>query len=239
MAVQSSTGTLDMARHTSAFQRRFIVVDDHEAVLSGTVPALQNHYPQSIIETAQTLNDAFRILGTQPNWDLVVVDLSIPKNKGESASPRFGIELLKSLLESKMAPNILVLSTDTKPITRLKSCINGYEGGFVVMDKSQSLDEMLQMAGFSLRGSVYWPKASSGVGSTVPKEFDHRWIKVLTLKFEEGLTDKAIATELQVSDRTIRNYWIRLQDSLGIPSDPKRDVRIQIWNTARELGLVD
>lgn len=220
------------------FHQQFLVIDDHEAILNGTVPALQRHYPGANILTAQTFDEAFQFLNTAQEWNLVVVDLSIPKIKGGPASPTFGVDLLKHLLRTKVAPNILVLSTDTKPIIRLKSFINGYEGGFVVMDKGQSLDEMLQMVGFALRGSVYWPKSlESGAASS--QEFDHRWLQVLKLKFEDGLTDKAIASELEVSDRTIRNYWIRLQDSLGIPNDPKRDVRIQIWHTAKELGLVD
>ncbi|MEH1947249.1 MAG: hypothetical protein V7K77_09855 [Nostoc sp.] len=37
-------------------------------------------------------------------------------------------------------------------------------------------------------------------------EFDRKWLEVLTLKYQEGLTDKAIAHKMLVSDRTVRNY---------------------------------
>ena len=238
MSQPASNINSTLSNMPTALHQKFLVIDDHEAILNGTLPALQNHYPNANIFTAQTFDEALRIFKASQDWNLAVVDLSIPKSKGELASPEFGIDLLKHFLNTKIAPNILVLSTDTKPIIRLKSFINGYEGGFVVMDKGQSLDEMIQMAGFALRGSVYWPK-SLNYGGASPQEFDHRWIQVLKLKFENGLTDKAIASELAVSDRTIRNYWIRLQDSLCVPNDPNHDVRIQIWNTAKGWGLVD
>lgn len=44
----------------------------------------------------------------------------------------------------------------------------------------------------------------------------------------KGLTDKAIAQKMLVSDRTVRNYWIRLQDSLGVYDEPGKELRIQI-----------
>jgi len=70
-------------------------------------------------------------------------------------------------------------------------------------------------------------------------EFDRKWLEVLTLKFQEGLTDKAIAERMAVSDRTVRNYWIRLQDALGVYDQPNKDLRIQIEIEARKIGLIN
>jgi DNA-binding NarL/FixJ family response regulator len=69
-------------------------------------------------------------------------------------------------------------------------------------------------------------------------EFDRKWLEVLTLKFQEGLTDKAIAERMAVSDRTVRNYWIRLQDALGVYDKPDKELRIQIEIEARKIGLI-
>jgi hypothetical protein len=41
-----------------------------------------------------------------------------------------------------------------------------------------------------------------------------------------------------IAERTLRNYWIRIQDALEIPDDPDQDVRIQIELTARKNGLI-
>jgi DNA-binding NarL/FixJ family response regulator len=212
---------------------RFLVVDDHEAVLQGTLPALQTAYPQAEIVTAQDGQSALALLKTG-QFDLAVVDLSIPDCPGALATPDVGLHLVETLLASPLAPNIAVLSTDISPLVRLKSIIKGYEGGFAAMDKSLPLQEMLNLIGFAMRGSVYLPQKVKS-----RPEFHPNWLEMLKLRFEEGLTDKAIAKRMGTSDRTIRNYWIRIQDTLRIGDDPDKDVRVQIEIEARKIGLIN
>ena len=222
-----------MARETSKrITQKFLVVDDHEAILEGTVPALKEKYPAAIILTAQDAQTA-RQQVEQYHPNLVMVDLSIPEKPHAHAHPEVGLQFLKSLMESNVAPNLVVLSTNVKPLVRLKPGINAYEGGFATMDKSLPIREMLRLIDLALRGSIY---LSPDVRSHT--EFDQKWIDVLTLKFQEGLTDKAIAERMKVSDRTVRNYWVRLQDALGIYDEPDKDLRIQIAIEARKLGLI-
>jgi DNA-binding NarL/FixJ family response regulator len=210
----------------------FLVVDDHEAILEGTVPAIQKQYPEAEIFTAQERQTAERIIASYAPV-LIVLDLSIPERPQDRASPAVGLALLQTLLKSDLAPNILVLSTDIHPLVRLKSVINGYGGGFAAADKSAPIREMLQLVATAMRGSVFLP-------STVRSrpEFDAKWLRMLKLKFEDGLTDKAISKQMALSERTIRNYWVRIQDTLGIPDDPDHDLRVQIEITARDMGLI-
>ncbi|HEY9616290.1 MAG TPA: response regulator transcription factor [Microcoleaceae cyanobacterium] len=213
-------------------KQTFLVVDDHEAILEGTVPALKRTYPAADVLTAQDLQTAQTQLKYYHPM-LIVLDLSLPEKPHTSASPEVGIRFLKALIESRLAPNIVVLSTNIKPLVQLKPMINAYEGGFAAMDKSLPIREMLRLVDFALRGSIYLPPELRA-----RPEFDRRWLEVLTLKFQEGLTDKAIAERMQVSDRTVRNYWIRLQDALGVYDEPDKDLRIQIEIAARKLGLL-
>lgn len=210
----------------------FLVVDDHEAILEGTVPALQRTYPGAEILTAQDIQTAQTQIGYY-HPTLVVLDLSVPQQPYAIASAEVGIQFLKTLIESKLAPNIVVLSTNIKPLVQLKPMINAYEGGFAAMDKSLPIREMLRLVDFALRGSIYLPPELRA-----RSEFDRKWLEVLALKFQEGLTDKAIADRMQVSDRTVRNYWVRLQDALGIYDEPDKDLRIQIAIAARKRGLL-
>jgi DNA-binding NarL/FixJ family response regulator len=214
-------------------QHIFLVVDDHETILEGTVPALKKEYPDANIFTAgdaQTAQELIRCY--RPN--LILLDLSIPAKPDNHASLDVGMQLLKLLMESHLAPNIMVLSTYIKPLIQLKPMINAYEGGFAAVDKSLPIREMLRLLDFALRGSVYLPPELRS-----RPEFDRKWLQVLKLKYQDGLTDKAIAERLQVSDRTIRNYWIRLQDALGVYDDPEKDLRIQIEIAARKIGLLN
>lgn len=212
---------------------RFLVVDDHEAILEGTIPALRDRYPSAEIFTAQDRKTArTQIECYHPN--LVMIDLSLPEEPNALPRMDVGIQLLESLMQSHLAPNIVVLSTNIKPLVRLKPIINTYEGGFAAMDKSLPIREMLKFIDLALRGSVYLP---SEVRSR--PEFDEKWLEVLRLKYQEGISDRAIAERLGITDRTIRNYWVRIQDALGVYDDPERDLRVQIELAARRAGLIN
>ncbi|MGV0028180.1 DNA-binding response regulator [Phormidesmis priestleyi] len=217
---------------TDSIKQIFLVVDDHEAILQGTVPALQTAYPAAEVLTAQDIQMAQLQMGSRPPT-LIVLDLSLPEKPHAPASSEVGLHFLKTLFEGQLAPNILVLSTNIQPLVQLKPMINAYEGGFAAMDKSLPIQEMLRLVDFALRGSIYLPPQIRS-----RTEFDPKWLEVLTLKFQEGLTDKAIAQRMRVSDRTIRNYWIRLQDALHVYDEPEKELRVQIELAARKLGLI-
>jgi DNA-binding NarL/FixJ family response regulator len=217
---------------TDSTKQIFLVVDDHEAILEGTVPALQRTCPVAEVLTASDIQMAQFQMGSHSPV-LVVLDLSLPNKPHTPASSDIGLHFLKTLMQSQQAPNILVLSTNIQPLVLLKPIINAYEGGFAAMDKSLPIREMLRLIDFALRGSIYLPPQLRS-----RTEFDPKWLKVLNLKFQEGLTDKAIAQKMQVSDRTIRNYWIRLQDALGVYDEPGKELRVQIEIAARKLGLI-
>ena len=214
-------------------QQRFLVVDDHAAILEGTVPALNENYPEAQVLTAQNQHDAKQIAELY-RPDLVILDLSIPEKFGFPATLEKGLELLQTLMNSSFAPNILILSTNVKPLIRLKPKISVYEGGFAAMDKSLPIANMLDLVSVVLRGSIYLPESVKS-----RPEFNAKWLEMLELKFKEGLTDKAIAKKMQISDRTIRNYWIRVQDTLNIADEPDKDLRVQIEIVARKMGLIE
>lgn len=135
-------------------KQKFLVVDDHEAILEGTIPALKGKYPATEILTAQDAQSAqSQVERYHP--DLVIVDLSIPEKPHTTANPEVGIQFLKTLMKVSPAPNIMVLSTNVKPLVRLKPLINAYEGGLAAMDKSLPIKEMLKFIDFALRGLIY------------------------------------------------------------------------------------
>ncbi|MEM6450833.1 MAG: response regulator transcription factor [Cyanobacteria bacterium P01_D01_bin.105] len=211
---------------------RFLVIDDHEAILAGTVPALQGAYPQAAIATAKDMRAAQQELARHLP-DLVIVDLSLPESSAGTASAEVGMRLIDSLISSEQAPNIMVLSTNVKPLVRLKPVINAYGGGFVALDKSAPIEEMLHSVEIALRGSTHLPPELRK-----RPEFDRKWLTVLKLKYQKGFSDRAIAKEMGISDRTVRNYWVRIQDSLGIHESPDLDLRVQIRIAARRAGLI-
>ncbi|AFY57185.1 response regulator containing a CheY-like receiver domain and an HTH DNA-binding domain [Rivularia sp. PCC 7116] len=221
-----------MTEQLDSIKQKILIVDDHEAILEGTIPALRTKYPIAEIFTAKDSQTAEKLL-EQYHFDLVVVDLSLPRKPDDFAKVEVGMHLLANLMQSNDAPNIVVLSTNIKPLVRIKRIVNTYEGGFAAMDKSLPLTEMLKFVDIAQRGSIYLPKEVRS-----RPEFDRKWLEVLTLKYQEGLSDKAIAKRMSITDRTVRNYWIRIQDALGVFDSPDKDLRVQIEIAARKAGLI-
>ncbi|WP_204150011.1 response regulator transcription factor [Leptolyngbya sp. CCY15150] len=214
-------------------KQRILVVDDHEAVLNGTVSTLKQQYSDADLFTAQDAEMARQqIEATHP--DLVVMDLSIPETAGEAARTEVGIQLLRTLMQQYPSLNIVVQSAYVKALVRLKPAINAHEGGFTIADKSLPLREMLTKVDWALQGLVYTPRdMRTGL------ELKPEWVNVLKLAFEAGLQDKAIALELNVSERTVRHYWTQVQDALDVYPEPGKNIRIQTELRAREEGLID
>ena len=70
-------------------------------------------------------------------------------------------------------------------------------------------------------------------------ELDPHWLELLRLRFEHGYNDRAIAQKMGLTDRTIRNYWARIQNALNIDKHPNKDIKVLIGLKARSLGLID
>ena len=210
-----------------------VVIDDHELVLDGTVNLLKDHYPDATIQIAQT-RQAGQALIEQLQPDLVVVDLSIPESEGDTARFETGIELLKTLMQCYPTLNIVVQSMNPKPLVRLKPMIDDHEGGFTIADKKLRRDEMLTKLDMALKGGTFLPKEMK-LGLEVKPE----WLELLRLAYQEGLQDKAIAKEMNISDRTVRNYWTKVQDALSVYPEDNQNLRTQVGIRAREEGLID
>ena len=211
----------------------FVVVDDHEAVLGGTVAALQAEYPDAQIITATTAKEAEeQVAGANPN--LVVMDLSMPYRANDAVQTETGIELLRTLMNTYPMLNIVVQSAHVRSLVRIKPLIDLHVGGLTIADKSLPLKEMLKKVDWALQGLIYTPR-DMRAGLEVKPE----WIEVLTLAFQDGLKDKAIAESMNVSERTVRHYWSKAQDALGVYPEPDKNIRIQTELSAREQGLID
>lgn len=223
---------------TEPVKLKILVVDDHEVVLGGTIDLLQRQYPQAEILTAQTVESALEQVKLQTP-DLVVLDLSLPEKKGGIAQADAGIQLLKKLMQDYPTLNLIVQSTHVKALVRIKPEIDKHNGGFTVADKSLSSQEMLTRVEWALNGITHTKDIRPGRTLEVKPD----WLMVLKLAFHEGLQDRAIARRMQVSERTVRHYWTKIQDVLDVyPEEDKLDgknIRIQTEIRAREEGLID
>lgn len=211
----------------------FIVVDDHESVLEGTCSVLQGQYPEAKILSA-TMSSEVEPLIQDAQPTLAVMDLSIPAKQGDKPSIDNGLQLLQAVLTAHPRLNLVIQSAHAKSIIRLKPIIESHQAGFTIADKSLPSKEMLVKVDWSLKGLLYTPpEMRTGL------EIKPEWLTLLQLAFVDGITDKAIAQKMNVSERTVRHYWTRTQDALEVYPDEGINIRIQTYNKARHFGLLD
>lgn len=131
----------------------------------------------------------------------------------------------------------MVQTSYVKALIRIKHKIDNHQGGFVIADKRLPKEEMLMRANLALHGATHTQDIKTGI------ELKSEWSEVLQLAFKKGLTDEAIAKKMYKSQRTVRTYWTRIQDVVGVYPDDCRqngqNVRIQTEVRAREKGLID
>ena len=227
--------TMSKVLSETSNQTKFLVVDDHEIVLNGTLDILKKQYPDAKIFTALTAQKAIEQMEiNQP--ELVVTDLSIPEKPGENARVDTGIKLLKTLMKDYPTLNLVVQSTYVEALVRIKLDIDAHQGGFTVADKSISSQEMLTRVDWAIQGLTHTKDIR---GKLKGLEVKQEWLTLLSLAFEEGLQDKEIARRMQISERTVRNYWTKIQDTLGVYPEAGKNIRIQTQIRAREEGLID
>ncbi|MBV9386189.1 MAG: response regulator transcription factor [Chroococcidiopsidaceae cyanobacterium CP_BM_ER_R8_30] len=215
--------------------QKILVIDDHELVLGGTLDVLRRQYPDAQILTAQTAESVqTQVKSFQP--DLVVIDLSIPEKRGVPARTETGIQLLKTLMKNFPNLNIVVQSANVKSLVRIKPDIDAHKGGLTVADKSLSSKEMLTRVDWALQGLTHTKDIK---GMRTGLEVKPEWLTVVTLAFQEGLQDKAIAERMCVSERMVRHYWTKVQDALDVYPEDGKNIRIQTEMRAREEGLID
>lgn len=214
---------------------KILVVDDHEIVLGGTIDLLKQQYPEAEIFTAQTARSTLeQVQKVSP--DLVVMDLSIPETEAQTARIDTGIQVLRTLMQTYSNLNLTVQSTYVRSLVRIRPEIDAHKGGFTAIDKSLSSQDMLTRLEWARQGVTH-TKDIQGVQTGL--EVKPEWLTLLSLAFGEGLQDKTIAKRMQVSERTVRHYWTKVQDVLEVYPEEGKNIRIQTEMRAREEGLID
>lgn len=218
-----------------------LLIDDHPSVLKGTELIIQQQYPQATIQTASHGSEAIayfsKHLVSQEGSScphLIITDLSMPMTVGDESKLDAGLEVLETFMAQNPTINLVVQTAHPKALIRLKPMINQHQGGFTIAPKNLSMDEFLVQVDWSLKGLMFTPRElRAGL------EIQQEWLELLQLAFEKGMQDKAIANQMNVSERTVRNYWTKIQDALKVYPDAGKNMRIQTEIKARETGLID
>ncbi|WP_078312533.1 response regulator transcription factor [Mycobacterium sp. 96-892] len=188
------------------------LVDDHEIVRYGVADLIDDEEDLVVIGQASSVAEAMaRIPALNP--DIAVLDIRLPDGNG--------IELCRDLRSRCPALNCLMLTSFTDEQAMLDAILAG-AGGYVIKDiKGMDLVSAIRTVGSgrslldnrsaaALMDRLRAATQSSPVASLTPQE------QILLELIGQGLTNRQIAGEMFLSDKTVKNYVSRLLAKLGL-----------------------
>ena len=180
----------------------FLIVDDHDLILSGLKNLISDYYPKSTIETLKSAEEAIIKL-SQLQWNFIITDVSLP---GKS-----GIDLVQIVRKKKPASKVIVVTQHTE-LWIIKKLIEAAPDAIVL--KSNEQEEIIKAILSVSNGSNYYSdivyklmieilqkkKTTESIPELTKRELD-------ILRFiAEGLTSKQISDKLFISEKTVEAH---------------------------------
>lgn len=195
---------------------RVLIADNHPIFLEGLARLFQEEEDLECVATAQDGEEAIR-LAQELLPDVAVIDVNMPHISG--------IEALKQIRKTCPSIGILMLSA-YKYSHYVNSSIQAGADGYLMKNiPRHKLIEAIRL--IHAGNGVFNLKASSGVlrrltagadGATAnPSTLHKRELEVLKL-VAKGMTNKQIASELNISDNTVGTHLVNVFRKLKVES---------------------
>ena len=214
---------------------KVLVIDDHPLVQEGVAAALEALGHDVDVIAAADSEQGLAAAAANPDIDLVLLDLALP---GMS-----GLGLISALHQRLPSLPVVVLSALEDP-ENIRNAISAGAMGFVPKSaQTRVLIEALQQV---LEGNVSVPgtlgsapNLPTGGGATGAGTGTEPDVALLTLRQLEvlsrlcqGKTNKQIATELGLSEKTVKAHVTAIFKVLGVVN------RTQAVLVARRIGMI-
>jgi two-component system response regulator DevR len=196
---------------------RVMLVDDHEVVREGLKTLLNRREGMSVVGEAGTVGQSIEVAASVKP-DVVVMDLRLPDGSGIEACREIRSELpgTKVIMLTSYADEDAVMSSilggasayllkQTRG-SQLAEAIEGVARGESLLDPSVTLRVLEEVR-----------KTASGKSNAAPEEaqLNENEQKILYL-IAEGKTNKEIAAEIFLSDKTVKNYVSNILSKLNM-----------------------
>ena len=204
-----------MTDHIEGRPLRLLVVDDHEVVRQGLVSLLERREHFQVVAEAGTAAEAVE-MARKFEPDLVVMDVRLPDGSG--------IEACREIRAEFPATRVVILTSYPDEEAVLSAIIAGASGYLLKQIRSRDLVSALESVG---RGeSLLDPAVTEKVLDRVRRiatgtytdelaQLTHQEQKILLL-VAEGKTNKEIASEVFLSDKTVKNYVSSILSKLNL-----------------------
>ena len=194
---------------------RLLLVDDHEVVRVGLRTVLHNRQGITVVGEAGSKAAAVRV-AKRLRPDIVLMDVRLPDGSG--------VEACRAILASHPTTRIIFLTSYADDESVLAAVLAGAQGYVLKnIDSSLLIRSIRQVSnGQSIlnpaltQRTLNWIKAwPAQAGPVRGQSLSPQEERVLAL-VAEGLTNKEIATTMQLSDKTVKNYLANMFQKLQI-----------------------
>lgn len=210
----------------SAYQ--VIIADDHPLFRAAMRQAVGSVLDNADIAEAESLATLEKVAEQHPDADIVLLDLKMPGARGFSS-------LLFLRQQYPGLPVIIVSAADDTNIVRRSLDFGAV--GFI--PKSASISDIGKAIATVLEGNVYFPhidtnqppdEMSVQLSSLTPQQY-----RVLSM-LSDGVLNKQIAFELNVSEATIKAHMTAIMRKLGVHSRTQAALVAQQLNISDSIG---
>lgn len=195
---------------------RILILDDHELVRKGLRTFLDREPDLLVVGEAGTLADALPLVA-RLHPHLMLLDMKLPDVSG--------IESCRQLLAA--APNLRVLVlTGHAEATTVAAAIKSGAHGYILKDvKLDDLGQAIRTVAAG-RGyldpritqyALHWIR--TGVSQTSPLQGPRTLSpqeRLIMPLLAQGKTNKEIAAQLKLSDKTVKNYLVNIYTKLNV-----------------------
>jgi two-component system, NarL family, response regulator DevR len=185
---------------------RIMIVDDHDVVREGLLALLKRREGLDVVGQASTVQEAIaEAARTTP--DVIVMDVRLPDGSG--------IEACRSIRESRPETKVLMLTSYADDDAVFASILAGASGYVLKQTRGRDLADAIAAVarGDSLLDTAVTQKVLERVRSAAGKRRAEDPLNTLTEQEQkvlhliaEGKTNKQIAADVFLSDKTVKNY---------------------------------
>jgi DNA-binding NarL/FixJ family response regulator len=226
---------LELSAYMADMPIRVILADDHTVVRAGIRQILEHAGDIQVVAEADNGEDA-QALVQQYNPDVAVLDIQMPRASG--------IEVTRWVRAHARGVGVLILTAYNDP-PYVMAVLQAGAHGYVL--KTASPEELIQAVrevseGKSVLDASLAQKlagrANGGQKGLAVEALTERELEVLTLA-ARGFTNKAIAVQLSISDRTVQGHLAHIFDKLQAGSRTEAVMRAiaRGW-IAHDLGTI-
>ena len=192
---------------------RVLMIDDHPIVRSGIRMLLEKAGDIEVVGEAERGDDAVGLL-KRLKPDVLLLDMEMPG--------KTGVEVAREVEAARLPVRVLALSAHDDEEYIMNLLANGAAG---YLTKEEALDTIVDAVHGVANGEEGWLSRRAAARMATMTRKRQRDIIDLTDREEEvlklvaeGWTNNRIATELTLSERTVRFHLTNIYDKLGVTS---------------------